>query len=151
MLRGTMKPLLAFTLCVAFSQAFGACDKKETAGAPGTPQGADATGAAPAPGSAALTEKGKIEALIAHLETLADAKFIRNGSDYDAAMAARFLRGKWNAKEDEIKTAKDFIAKSATASSSGKPYLIRFKDGTENACSDYLTEQLKKMENPTGR
>ena len=37
-----------------------------------------------------------------------------------------------------------FIAKAASVSStSGKPYLIRFKDGREVKCGDYLKERLK--------
>jgi hypothetical protein len=94
-------------------------------------------------------EKQKIEALISHVENLKDATFVRNGSDYEAKTAARFLRGKWSSNEDEIKTAQDFIAKAATGSStSGKPYLIRFKDGREVPCADHLKAELAKMEAP---
>ena len=79
------------------------------------------------------TEKEKIESLIKHIEGLKDATFVRNDSDYDAKTAARFLRGKWRAQEKNIKTATDFVDKAASVSStSGKPYVIRFKgeDGT---------------------
>ena len=94
-----------------------------------------------------LTEKEKIEALIKHLENLKDATFIRNESNYDAKVAARFLRSKWQAKEKEIKTATDFIQKVGSMSStSGKPYLIRFKGAREVKCGDYLKEELKKLE-----
>lgn len=92
-------------------------------------------------------EKARIEALIAHLETLAGAVFIRNGSEYDSKTAAKFLRGKWQANGKEIKSAADFIAKAATGSStSGKPYLIRLKDGSEMPCAGYLSRQLSKLE-----
>lgn len=95
----------------------------------------------------ALSEKAKIEALITHLETLKDATFIRNGSDYDSKTAAKFLRAKWQSHEKEIKTAGDFIAKVATKSStSGKAYLIRIKGAPETPCADYLTAQLNKLE-----
>jgi len=95
-------------------------------------------------------EKAKIEALITHLETLKDATFIRNGTDYDSRTAAKFLRGKWQANEKLIKTAADFIAKAATRSStSGKPYLIRLKGSPATPCADYLTAQLKKGEPTT--
>ncbi len=94
-----------------------------------------------------LGEKEKIQALIKALENLKDATFIRNGSDYDARAAARFLRGKWHAQEKEIKTAVDFIDKVASVSStSGKPYVIRFKGAPEVKCGDYLKEELKKLE-----
>ena len=96
---------------------------------------------------AALSEKAKIEALIARVEKLDGAVFIRNGSDYDAKTAAKFLRGKWGRNESEIKTAADFIAKAATGSStSGKPYLIRFKDGAQTECGVFLSTELKKLE-----
>ncbi len=91
-------------------------------------------------------EKAKIETLIAHLESLEGATFIRNGKEHDPKTAAKFLRGKWNANEKQIKTAIDFIAKAATGSSTtGKPYLIRLKGAPETPCAEYLTAQLQKM------
>lgn len=93
----------------------------------------------------AADEKGRIDALISHIENLKDAKFIRNGSSYDSKNAAKFLRGKWEAKAKEIKTAEEFIAKVATVSgTTGKAYLIKFSDGREVKCGEYLKEQLKK-------
>ena len=94
-----------------------------------------------------LTEKAKIESLISHVEGLKDAVFVRNGSEYDAKSAGKFLRGKWQSNDKDIKTATDFIAKAASVSSTtGKPYMIRFKDGKQVKCSDHLTEELKKLE-----
>jgi hypothetical protein len=91
-------------------------------------------------------EKQKIEALIKHVEELKDAKFVRNDKEYDAKTAGAFLRGKWDANKKEIKTAQDFIDKAATVSStSGKPYLIRFKDGQETKSGEYLKSELKKL------
>ncbi|OYW78237.1 MAG: hypothetical protein B7Z37_00060 [Verrucomicrobia bacterium 12-59-8] len=100
----------------------------------------------PAEEPASVTEKAKIEALISNVEGLENASFVRNGSDYSAANAAKFLRAKWSRHEKEVKTAADFIAKVASASgTSGKPYMIRFNDGKETPCGDYLTDQLKKL------
>ncbi len=94
-----------------------------------------------------LTETEKIETLITHIENLKDATFVRNGSDYDAKSAAKFLRGKWKSQKKDITTATDFIEKAAAVSStSGKPYRIRFKDGREVKCGEYLKEELKKLE-----
>jgi hypothetical protein len=93
------------------------------------------------------SEKQKIEALIKHIEELKDAKFIRNDAEHDAKTAAKFLRGKWESDEKEIKTAKDFIEKAASKSStSGKPYMMRLKDGKRITSREYLMEQLKKLE-----
>ena len=104
--------------------------------------------AAADPGDKKLApEKGKIEALIKHVEGLGDAKFVRNDREYVAGTAARFLRGKWESNEAEIKTARDFVEKAASVSkTSGKPYLIRFKDGKEVKSGEYLLAELKKLE-----
>lgn len=100
----------------------------------------------PSNAAPAMSEKAKIESLIGHIENLKDATFIRNGSDYDPKSAAKFLREKWQANDKDIKTATDFIAKAATLSSTtGKPYLIRFKDGTHSKCGDYLTARFKEL------
>jgi hypothetical protein len=91
-------------------------------------------------------ERRKIEGLIGVVERLKDATFVRNGKPYDAATAARFLRGKWNARADEIATAEDFIAKVGSFSSTtGKPYLIRFSDGREIPSSDFFRAELARL------
>jgi hypothetical protein len=59
-----------------------------------------------------------------------------------------FLRLKWHAKDASVKTARDFIDKVASFSgTSGKPYLIRMKDGTEIKSRDFLLAMLQKIEN----
>ena len=66
--------------------------------------------------------------------------------EYDAASAAKFLKGKWQANAAEIRTAEEFIEKAASVSSTtGKPYRIRFKDGKELKSGDYLRERLKML------
>jgi Family of unknown function (DUF5329) len=93
------------------------------------------------------SEKQKIETLIKQVANLKDAQFVRNGSAYNAGSAAVFLRRKWEANESEVKTARDFIDKVASFSgTSGKPYLIRFKDGGEIKSRDFLFAQLKKLD-----
>ena len=93
------------------------------------------------------SEKQKIEALITQVGALKDARFVRNGSTYEVATAVRFLRGKWQANEAEVRTARDFIEKVASASgTSGKPYVIRFKDGHEIKSAEFLFAELKKLE-----
>ena len=111
-------------------------------------------GRPPAPAQdKALTEKQKIEALIKHVEGLAGAKFVRNDAEYDPKSAAKFLRGKWEAEGAGIKTAKEFIDKAATASStSGRPYLIRLPGGKEVKSGEYLADRLKEIEKaPPGK
>jgi hypothetical protein len=96
-----------------------------------------------------LSEKQKIEALVKHVEEMKDATFVRNGTEYDAKAAATFLRRKWKSNESTIKTARDFIEKVASiSSSSGKPYMIRRKNGKETRSGVYLLAELKKIETP---
>lgn len=95
-------------------------------------------------------ERGKIEKLIEHVQGLKSAVFVRNDVEYDASAAARFLRGKWEANAKDIRTTKDFIDKAASVSTTtGKPYLIRLRMGTEMKelkSGEYLLEQLKMLE-----
>jgi hypothetical protein len=97
--------------------------------------------------SAPAAEKQKIEALIKQVSELKDAKFVRNGSIYEPPTAVRFLRRKWEANDAQVTTARDFIDKVASVSgTSGKSYLIRFKDGRELKSRDFLLAELKKLE-----
>jgi acyl-coenzyme A synthetase/AMP-(fatty) acid ligase len=98
--------------------------------------------------SAPADEKQKIEALIQQVSDLKNASFLRNGSTYNSNNAATFLRRKWQANQSQVKTARDFIDKVAsTSGTSGKPYLIRFKDGKEIRSRDFLLARLKTLEN----
>src|SRR5438105_157904 len=85
-----------------------------------------------------MTENQKIESLISSVENLKDAKFIRNGKEYDSKAAADHMRNKWRYARGRIKTARDFIQLVASKSSeSGQPYMIRFKDGKEVASEEF--------------
>ena len=97
--------------------------------------------------SAPAGESRKIEALIQDVRDLKDATFIRNGSSYNSTSAAIFLRRKWQANQSDVRTARDFIDKVASFSgTSGRPYLIRFQDGTEIHSRDFLMARLKTLE-----
>jgi hypothetical protein len=99
--------------------------------------------------AAALGEKDKIEALIRVVSQMKTAKFVRNGWSYTADTAAYFLRKKWEANDSAIKTARDFIDKIGSISgTSGKPYLVKMKDGTEMNSREFLLGELKKLELP---
>jgi hypothetical protein len=76
-------------------------------------------------------EAAKIRYLIASVEALEGAKFIRNGREYDARSAANHLRLKLKNAGKRVRTAEDFIKFCGSKSSmSGEPYLIRLTDGT---------------------
>jgi len=88
----------------------------------------------------------QIEALIAAIERMTDAAFIRNGRPYGAAAAAEFLRRKWRHREADVGSADDFIEKVASFSSTtGQPYRIRFSDGRETPCATFLRTELSSL------
>jgi hypothetical protein len=106
-----------------------------------------ARGDAPPAGSDDDQERQKIERLISSVQWLKDATFVRNGTEYNGKTAAEHVRTKWKAAGSKIKTARDFIRLAASKSSrSGKPYLIRFKDGREVESETYLTKRLEEIE-----
>jgi hypothetical protein len=89
-------------------------------------------------------ERQKIEALIANVEKLEGAVFVRNGKDYSPASAAKFLRGKWRKHSAQVLSAEDFIEIVATRSSTtGRVYLVRFADGREIPTSNFLRAHLR--------
>jgi hypothetical protein len=92
-------------------------------------------------------EKRKIEVLISGVEQMTNAVFIRNGKNYTAPVAAEFLRRKWTSRRSEIHSAADFIDKVASFSSTtGKPYSIHWRDGTERLCAEYFRARLSLLE-----
>ena len=94
-----------------------------------------------------MPEDRKIEALLAYVGAQKDVTFVRNGSAYESATAVKFLRGKWDKQRTEVKTAADFIEKVATKSSTtGRPYRIRYQDGREIDCADFLRRHLTEIE-----
>jgi hypothetical protein len=106
------------------------------------------SGAVAGADAASNDETRKIQALLADVERM-DATFVRNDKTYDAKTAAEFLRRKWKANDANVVTANDFIEKIASKSStSGKPYLIRFKDGREVQSGEYLRAELAKLGAP---
>ena len=92
-------------------------------------------------------EQSRIERLIHFVETQKDMKFIRNGTEYTCAEAAKFLRGKLEAMGGEVTTAREFIERIATKSSmSGQPYHVKFADGKLIPAAQFLGDELKRME-----
>jgi len=95
--------------------------------------------------NATSVESRKIEYLISAIESLTNAKFIRNGTAYDAKSAAEHLRLKWKNAGSKVVTAEDFIRLcGAVSSMSGKPYEIRYADGRAISSESFLRAQLSK-------
>ena len=96
-------------------------------------------------------EKKKIETLIAGVEQMTDAIFVRNGKQYPAESAAEFLRRKWKSRRSEVHSAADFIDKVASFSSTtGKPYSIRWSDGRERLSAEFFRAQLALLDKVVG-
>jgi hypothetical protein len=94
-------------------------------------------------------EEAKISYLLAAVETLEGAQFIRNGRAYDAPTAASHLRLKLAVAGDRVKTAEDFIQLCASRSSrSGKPYRVRFSDGTTVNAEQFFRDRLNLFPPP---
>jgi Family of unknown function (DUF5329) len=94
----------------------------------------------------AINEEQKINQLILFVEKT-DAKFIRNDVEYSGVDAAKHLRMKREKAGSKIKTAKDFIDLIASKSSvSGKPYQMKYKNGSIINVRDILYYELKKIE-----
>ena len=95
-----------------------------------------------------LAEAQRIEALIHAVEALPNAKFVRNDTEHDASKAGEHLRLKLRESRGRCKTAEDFIRVCASASSvSGKPYQIRFADGSVQTSEAFLRARLKELDN----
>jgi hypothetical protein len=98
-------------------------------------------------GNLSSGERRKIETLLEHIAELNDVKFVRNGRAYNSQTAATFLRRKWEANDAQVNSARDFIDRIAsTSSTSGEPYRIRFRDGAEVTSQDYLLAELTRIE-----
>lgn len=88
-------------------------------------------------------EGRRIDYLIASIEGLQGAEFVRNGTAYSAAAAADHLRLKRKNAGSRVATAEDFIRLCASASLlSGTPYQIRFADGRAVTSEAYLRARL---------
>ena len=92
-------------------------------------------------------EQARIERLIRHVETQKNIVFIRNGSEYDGAEAGRFLRGKMESMGADVTSARDFIERIGSRSSTtGKAYQVKFSDGRVIPAAQYLGDELKRID-----
>ncbi|KAA9326051.1 DUF5329 family protein [Adhaeribacter soli] len=108
---------------------------------------------APGAGFEALNRRGlkqdeseKVSRLIAYVRNMQGAVFIRNGKEYTPAKAADHLEKKYKKHRKKVDTARQFVEKLASESSSGKPYLIRFSDGRTVDLAELLDKELDRIE-----
>lgn len=92
-------------------------------------------------------EMSRIDRLIRFVEAQKDLKFIRNGSEYTCAEAAKFMRGKLEAMGGDVTTAREFIDRIASKSSmSGQPYRVKLADGRLILAAQFLADELKRID-----
>jgi len=92
-------------------------------------------------------EQSRIEKLIRYVESQKTLKFVRNGTEYTAEDAGKFLRGKLEAMGGEVTTARQFIKRIASRSSmSGQPYQVRLADGQTVLAENFLEDELQRIE-----
>ena len=90
-------------------------------------------------------EQKKIEFLLNEMENLQGAKFWRKGSSYSAKAAAEHLRSKLKKAGSAVTTAKYFIEKIASKSSTiGKPNQIELADGKKVDTSVFFYQKLEE-------
>jgi len=91
-----------------------------------------------------FSETAKIQYLIASVEALEGARFIRNGREYDTRAASNHLRLKLKTAGNKVRTAEDFIRLCASQSSmTGEPYLIKLADGSTVKSEVFFKDKLK--------
>jgi hypothetical protein len=96
-------------------------------------------------------EQSRIERLIRYVESQKAIKFIRNGTEYTAEDAGKFLRGKLEAMGSEVTTARQFIKRIGSRSSmSGQPYQVRMPDGQTVLAENFLEDELQRIERQPG-
>ena len=92
-------------------------------------------------------EQARINFLLSSVETTKGVAFIRNGSTYDGAAAAKHLRAKLNYGGERLKTAEDFIKYCATESSmTHRKYQIRTDDGATTEAAAYFSSLLREYD-----
>jgi len=91
-------------------------------------------------------ERAKIERLIQIVEQSTDRRFIRNGTAYDASIAARFLRAKWQHFSERVRSTDDFVREIGTRSGDNGPdYRVVSADGKEETGVAFLTRLLARI------
>jgi len=105
------------------------------------------TAAVPVRAAPPAQEQSRIDRLIRYVESQKAIKFIRNGTEYTAEDAGKFLRGKLEAMGSEVTTARQFIKRIASRSSmSGQPYHVRLADGQILLAENFLEDELQRIE-----
>ncbi len=92
-------------------------------------------------------EQQRIDFLLRTVETSKGLVFIRNGSEYDGAAAAKHLRMKLSYAGERLEKAEDFVKYCATESSlTHRKYMVRKADGMTVEAASYFLGQLRRFD-----
>ncbi len=93
-----------------------------------------------------VSERQKILILIARLEALKDAVFIRDDGELSCTAAAAWMREDPALHGEKFVAASVFIDRVSASPTTKKPYWIRFADGSRINAGVYLRTELKRAE-----
>jgi hypothetical protein len=92
------------------------------------------------------TQSARVERLLDRVAAQTDVRFIRNGEVHSAEAAAEHLRLKLRNAGRRISTAEQFVEHLASRSSiTGRPYRLRFPDGSEVDAGPWLMKALAEI------
>ncbi|MEZ5988537.1 MAG: DUF5329 family protein [Planctomycetota bacterium] len=102
-----------------------------------------------------VSERWKIDRLLAWLEHEEGVRFVREGKEYDGRRAAQHLRTKYEAAKDRVTTLEAFLTDiAAKSSTTGNAYRVRVSDdetvGAEAWFRDHLGEALAPPKEAAG-
>ena len=97
------------------------------------------------------TEEKLIDTLIQRVSKMSAMVFMRNGSEYNAADAAKHMQAKYDHFKKELVTAEDFIERCASRSEmTGQAYKVKLNNGTVRDANEFLNSELRTLRQATG-
>ncbi|MFS2099904.1 DUF5329 family protein [Variovorax sp. Varisp85] len=92
------------------------------------------------------TEEKLIDTLIQRVSKMSAMVFMRNGSEYNAADAAKHMQAKYDHFKKELVTAEDFIERCASRSEmTGQAYKVKLTDGVVRDANEFLNSELRAL------
>ncbi|EJL76984.1 hypothetical protein PMI12_01954 [Variovorax sp. CF313] len=92
------------------------------------------------------TEEKLIDTLIQRVSKMSAMVFMRNGSEYNAADAAKHMQAKYDHFKKELVTAEDFIERCASRSEmTGQAYKVKLTDGMVRDANEFLNSELRAL------
>jgi hypothetical protein len=96
------------------------------------------------------TEDQLIDTLIQRVARMSSMVFVRNGSEYRAADAAKHMQAKYDYFKKELVTAEDFIQRCASHSEmTGQAYKVKLEGGAVRDASEFLNGELRALRQGT--